>query len=166
VTAVVEDAAGRIYAATGRGLDRLDPSTGRIRTYWKGESLPVGEINAAIRDPAGVLWASYAAGLIRILPADDPPSSSPEVLISAMRVAGEPYHILALGQSQVQYFELPWNRNSLEVDFVSPGFGPDDGLGYQIKLEGGDNSDWSRPSEQRTVVYANLAPGRYRFVAH
>jgi ligand-binding sensor domain-containing protein/signal transduction histidine kinase len=165
VTAVVEDAAGRIYAATGRGLDRLDPSTGRIRTYWKGESLPVGEINAAIRDRAGALWASYAAGLIRILPADDPPSSSPEVLISAMRVAGEPHHISALGQSQVQYFELPWNRNSLEVGFVSPGFGPDDGLGYQIKLEGGDNSDWSRPSEQRTVVYANLAPGRYRFEA-
>ena len=164
VTAVVEDAAGRIYATTGRGLDRLDPTTGLIRTYWKGDSLPVGEMNAAIRDRAGALWVSYGAGVIRILPGDDLPSSTPAVLISGVHVAGEPQHISALGQSDLQYFELPWNRNSLEVDFVSPGSGPDAGLRYQIKLEGG-GSDWSRPSEQRRVMYANLAPGRYRFLA-
>ncbi|HEX6464730.1 MAG TPA: ATP-binding protein, partial [Vicinamibacterales bacterium] len=165
VTAVVEDAGGRIYAATGRGLDRLDPATGRIRTYWKGESLPAAENDAAIRDHAGVLWLSYSAGVIRIVPADDAPSSAPAVFISGIRVAGEPQHISALGQSALQDFDLPWNRNSLEVDFVSPGSGPDEGLRYQIKLEGGDRSDWSSPSEQRRVAYANLAPGRYRFLA-
>ena len=164
VTAVVEDTAGRIYAATGRGLDRLDPASGRIRTYRKGESLPAGEINAAIRDRAGTLWASYPAGLIRILPDDDPPSSSAAVFISSLRVSGDLQHISALGQSELQYFELPWNRNSLDVDFVAPGLGPGDGLRYQIKLEGG-GSDWSSPSDQRRVVYANLAPGRYRFQA-
>jgi two-component sensor histidine kinase len=164
VTAVVEDTAGRIYAATGRGLDRLDPATGRIRTYRKGESLPIGEIGAAIRDREGALWASYSAGVIRIVPVDDPPSSSSEVFISGIRVAGQPQHISALGQSELEYFELPWNRNSLEVDFGAPGFGPGDGLRYQFKLEGGP-SDWSSPSEQRRVMYANLAPGRYRFLA-
>jgi two-component sensor histidine kinase len=164
VTAVVDDTAGRIYAATGRGLDRLDPATGRIRTYRKGESLPIGEIGAAIRDRTGVLWFSYGAGVIRIVPADDPPSDSPAVFISSVRVAGQPQHISALGQAELQYFELPWNRNSLEVDFGAPGFGPADGLRYQIKLEG-SGSDWSSPSEQRRVMYANLAPGRYRFLA-
>ena len=164
VTAVVEDTGGHIYAATGRGLDRLDPATGRIRTYRKGESLPVGEINALIRDRTGVLWASYSAGVVRIVPADDLPSSSPAVVISGIRVAGEPQQSAALGQSELEYFELPWNRNSLDVDFVAPGFGPDDGVRYQIKLEG-SGSDWSSPSEQRTVAYANLAAGRYRFLA-
>lgn len=164
VSAVVDDAAGHIYAATGRGLDRLDPETGRIRTYWKGDSLPVGEINAAVRDRAGVLWASYIAGVIRIVPADDRPPGKPVVLISGIRVAGDPQHISALGQSELQPFELPWDRNSLEIDFAAPGFGPGDGLRYQIKLEGG-GSDWSGPSEQRRVTYANLAPGRYRFLA-
>src|SRR5262249_14154320 len=163
VTTVVEDTAGHIYAATGRGLDRLDPATGRIRTYRKGESLPVGEINAAIRDRAGVLWASYGAGVIRIVPADDVPPSPAAVLISGVSVASEPHQMSALGQSELQYFELPWNRNSLEIDFVAPGFGPGEELRYQIKLEGGD-SDWSSPSEQRRVAYANLAAGRYRFL--
>jgi ligand-binding sensor domain-containing protein/two-component sensor histidine kinase len=164
VTAVVEDAAGHIYAATGRGLDRLDPATGLIRTYRKGENLPVGEMNAAIRDRAGVLWFSHTAGVIRIVPGDDPASTSPAVVINNVGIAGQTLHISALGQSELQYFELPWNRNSLEVDYVAPGFGPGEGLRYQIKLEGG-GSDWNRPSEQRRVVYANLAPGRYRFLA-
>lgn len=163
VTAVVEDSTGYIYAATGRGLDRLDPATGRIRTYLKGESLPVGEVGAAIRDRTGILWASHIAGVIRIVPGDVLPSSVPAVLISGIRVAGEPQHISALGQSELPYFELPWNRNSLDVDFVAPGFGPGDDLRYQIKLEGG-GSDWSSPSDQRNVAFANLAPGRYRFL--
>jgi two-component sensor histidine kinase len=164
VTAVVEDAAGHIYATTGRGLDRLDPATGRVRTYRKGEGLPVGEFAAAIRDRAGVLWFTYSAGVIRIVPANDHPSSPAAVLISGIRVAGEPQQMSALGQPDLTYFELPWNRNSLEIDFTAPGFGPGDGLRYQIQLEGG-NPDWSSPSEQRRVAYANLAPGSYRFLA-
>jgi signal transduction histidine kinase len=164
VTAVVEDASGHIYAATGRGLDRLDPATGRIRTYRKGDSLPVGEFAAAIRDRAGVLWFSYSAGVIRIVPAKDRPSSPAAVLVSGIRVAGEPRLMSALGQPEVPYFELPWTRNSLEIDLTAPGFGPGDGLRYQIQLEG-SHQDWSSPSEQRRVAYANLAPGSYRFLA-
>ena len=166
VTAVVEDATGRIYAATGRGLDRLDPATGRIRTYRKGESLPVGEIGAAIRDRTGVLWFSYGAGVIRIVPDGESSSSSPVVVINSIGIPGQPQRMWepALGQSELRYVELPWNRNALEVHYVAPGFGPDEGIRYQIKLEGG-GSDWSSPSDQRRVVYANLAPGRYRFQA-
>jgi signal transduction histidine kinase/ligand-binding sensor domain-containing protein len=164
VTAVVEDRLGRIYAGTARGLDRLDPTTGLMRSYRAGDDLPIGEMQAAIRDRAGVLWASYNSGLVRIVPTDDPPSVAPSVLITGLRVAGQKHILSALGQSELPYFELPWNRNSLEVEFVSPGFGPADGLRYQIRLEGGD-SDWSPPSEQRSIVYANLASGRYRFQA-
>ncbi len=164
VSAVVEDRLGRIYAGTARGLDRLDPTTGRIRTYRAGDGLPIGEMQAAIRDRTGVLWASYNSGLVRIVPTDDPPSVAPTVLITGIRVAGQTQTISALGQLNLQYFELPWNHNSLEVDFVSPGFGAADGLRYQIKLEGGD-PEWSSPSDERRIVYANLAPGRYRFTA-
>jgi signal transduction histidine kinase/sugar lactone lactonase YvrE len=164
VTAVVEDRLGRIYAGTARGIDRLEPVTGRIRSHPAGEGLPLSEMLAAIRDRTGVLWASYATGLVRIVPADDPPSVASSVLITSVRVAGQHQAISALGQSELQFFELPWNRNSLEVNFVSPGFGPSDGLRYQFRLEGG-GSEWSSPSDQRNVVYANLAPGRYRFQA-
>ena len=162
VTAVVEDRFGRIYAGTARGIDRLDPATGRIRFHRAGEGLPLGEMQAGLRDRAGALWASYSTGLVRIVPGEDPPSVAASVLVTSLRVAGQEQPISALGQSELPFFELSWNQNSLEVDFLSPGFGPADGLRYQIRLEGGD-SEWSTPSDQRTVVYANLAPGRYGF---
>jgi len=164
VGAVVEDQRGRIYAGTARGIDRLDPTTGRIRSLRAGEGLPLGDVLAAIRDRAGVLWVSYHTGLVRIVPADDAPPVESPVVITGVRVAGQEQPISALGQSELPYLELPWNRNSLEVAFVSPGFGPSDGLRYQIRLDGG-HARWSSPSDQRDVVYANLAPGRYRFEA-
>ena len=164
VTAVVEDRLGRIYAGTARGIDRLiRPRDGSDPTA-PARGCPSAKCSQRIRDRTGVLWASYTTGLVRIVPGDDPPSVAASVLITSVRVAGQQQAISALGQSELQFFELPWNRNSLEVDFAAPGFGPADGLRYQIKLEGGD-SDWSDPSEQRNVVYANLAPGRYRFQA-
>ena len=164
ITAVVEDRLGRIYAGTARGIDRLDPATGQIRSHRAGDGLPIGEMQAAIRDRAGVLWASYTTGLVRIAPGDEPPEVLPPFSSPRSRVAGQDQAISALGQPELQFFELPWNRNSLEVEFVAPGFGPADGLRYQIRLEGGD-PDWSGPSEQRRVLYASLAPGRYRFQA-
>ena len=36
-------------------------------------------------------------------------------------------------------------------------------LRYQYRLEGAD-ADWSALSEQRTVTYASLSPGRYTFL--
>jgi glucose-6-phosphate-specific signal transduction histidine kinase len=36
-------------------------------------------------------------------------------------------------------------------------------LRYQYRLEG-TGMDWSTPTEQRTIDFANLAPGRYRFL--
>ena len=164
VSAVVEDRLGRIYAGTARGIDRLDPTTGRIRSRYTGDGLPIGDMLAAIRDSSGVLWASYLTGVVRIVPGEEPSEVAASVLITSVRVAGQKQSISALGQTDLPSFELPWNRNSLEVNFLSPGFGPADGLRYQIRLDGGD-SEWSSPSDQRTVVYANLAPGRYRFQA-
>ena len=114
----------------------------------------------------GVLWASpHRIGVIRIVPGDDPPSTTPVSSSAASASAGEPQPISALGSRSCGTSSCRWNRNSLEVDFVSPGFGPDDGVRYQIKLEGGD-PDWSSPSRSSArSAYANLAPGRYRFLA-
>jgi signal transduction histidine kinase len=46
---------------------------------------------------------------------------------------------------------------------VALGFSPGEGLRYQYKLEGA-TEDWSQLADQRTVNFANLAPGRYRYL--
>ena len=41
---VVEDLSGRIYVATGRGIDRIDPVSGQIRHYLSADGVPTGAL--------------------------------------------------------------------------------------------------------------------------
>ena len=59
--------------------------------------------------------------------------------------------------------ELAHSQNNLQIDFFGIDFSAGEPLRYQYKLEGADQ-DWSAPTEQRTVTYARLQPGAYRFL--
>ena len=160
--AVVTDRMGDVYVGTARGIDRLDPDTGRLRHFTASDGLPPQETNGALRDAAGALWFTYTSGLVRFVPHEDVPHGPPVVLITGLRVAGQPHLISALGQVEVPPLELPAHRNSVQIDFSALGFGPGEGLQYQYRLDGGDGN-WSRASDRRTVNYASLSPGSYRF---
>jgi len=84
------------------------------------------------------------------------------VLISALKVAGISRPVSALGEQDVALTDLSPDRNQLQVDFLALGFGTGEVLRYQFRLDGADD-DWNAPGDQRTVTYASLAPGRYRF---
>jgi signal transduction histidine kinase len=85
------------------------------------------------------------------------------VLITALRVAGLPRGVSAVGENEMALPDLPANENQLQVNFIGLNFTSGNVLRYQYKLEGAD-TDWSAPGEQREVNYANLAPGRYVFL--
>jgi signal transduction histidine kinase len=164
VWCVTEDQWGHIYAGTGRGLDRLDPETGHIKHYTAADGLLRGKVTSAYRDRHGVLWfASNVHGLSRLVPEPDPPQTPPPILISGLRIAGVVQPISQLGETEVPRFDLGPNQNQLNVDFVGLSFAPGEALRYQYRLEGADQ-DWSPLSDRRSVNYANLAPGRYRFL--
>jgi signal transduction histidine kinase len=58
--------------------------------------------------------------------------------------------------------DLAPGHNNVEVEFRALHFDTGEGLSYQYRLEGAD-ADWSKPSGDQTVRYANLAPGIYHF---
>ncbi len=159
--AVVEDNWGRIYVGTGRGIDRIDPASGQIRHYTSADGVPTGSI-AAVRDGQGALWFAAPKGLLRFVPQIDPRQRPPPILITALDVGGRPQPISAVGESDVRLSE-PSGNPRLQIDFVALGFSHGDGLQYQYTLEGADRA-WSPPSTQRTVNFASLAPGSYRFL--
>ena len=163
ITAVSEDQWGRIYVGTGRGIDRFHPVTGHIKHYTTADGLPLGQMEAAVRDHRGALWFSFATGLVRLVPEPERPPMPPPILITGLRIAGDPHPISALGEVEIAPIELSPNRNQLQIDFVALGFSPGEGLRYQYLLEGASD-DWSQLADQRTVHFANLAPGRYRFL--
>jgi two-component sensor histidine kinase len=84
------------------------------------------------------------------------------VLITGLRVSGVPQLVSALGERDLSLPDFAATQNQLQFDFVGLGFGPGDVLRYQYRLDGA-NADWSELGVQRTVTYAGLAPGRYRF---
>jgi signal transduction histidine kinase len=159
---LTEDLLGDIYIGTGRGLDQLNPEDGRIKHYTARDGLINGNVRVAFRDRHGNLWFA-SNGLSRLVPRPAPPEPPPPILISGLRVDGVAHPISQLGETEVGGMDLSPGENQLNIDFVGLSFGPGEVLRYQYKLEGADR-DWSQSSDQRSVNYANLAPGRYRFM--
>src|ERR1019366_5305810 len=164
VSGLSEDRWGRMYAATGRGIDRFEPqpgSLGRIQRYTTADGVAPGALDLAFRDRQGSIWFSTPLGLSQLVPTVDRPQSPPPVLVTGVSLGGVAQAISDLGQSTVSGLRFP--QNPLRVDYVGLGFLPGGALRYQYMLEGAD-SDWSAPTDQRTVIYARLAAGSYRFL--
>ncbi len=163
VFSLAEDDGGRIYVAGGRGVDRLDPKTAILHHFTSANGLPPGDTQFLYRDRTGSIWFASFYGLARYRPEPDQITETPAPLLRALRVGGDPYPISETGEQAVTGMELTPGHNSLEVEFRALHFDIGEGLSYQYWLEGAD-TDWSKPSDDQTVRYANLAPGRYRFV--
>src|SRR5262245_4445490 len=158
---LIEDNFGRIYVGHARGVDRLDPNTGHIKHYTTADGLPPGVIECATRDAQGALWFGGSGGLARLIPEPDKPRQAPTILLTGLRVAGERRPVSELGEESLPALTLEPSQTQVSVDFLGLGASLGEELKYQYRLEGAQN-DWSEPSPQRTVDFANLAPGAYR----
>ena len=163
IEVITEDRSGYIYVGGGRGLDRLDPATGRIKHFTTADGLPPGLFRAAFHDRNGVLWLGTTDGLARLNTRPERPTAAPPVLISGLHVRGVPQLVSALGEHRMAFPDFAPHQNQLQIDFVGLGFAPGDVLRYQYRLDGAD-ADWSALSDQRSVTYASLSPGRYTFL--
>jgi signal transduction histidine kinase len=155
IGALAEDLAGRIYAAGESLIDRLDPDTGRLRTFTTADGVLSGTLRAAFRDRRGDLWFGGDQGLCRLQPREDR-TDQPIVLIHSIRVNGEDQPLSALGETAPAELHLAPSQRRVQIEFG--GFRHD--LLYQTRLSGVDQ-DWTSSSTSRSVDYLSLAPGRY-----
>jgi ligand-binding sensor domain-containing protein len=160
---ITEDNDGNIFAGGGHGLDRIEPTSGRVKHFTSADGLAPGSLRAAFRDHAGVLWFGTSKGISRLSPVANKPAGPPFVLITGLRIAGLPQPLSALGETDLSLPDFAPNQNDIQLSFVALGFASGEVLRYQYRLEGTD-ADWSALSEERTVNFALLAPGKYRFL--
>jgi ligand-binding sensor domain-containing protein len=160
ILALAEDLAGRIYAASGRGIDRLDPATGRVHRFATPDGLPPGELRVAFRDRHGALWFGGDQGLVRIEPQEER-TEPPAVLVYSIRVNGRARPISDLGEAEPALLSLSASERQLQVDFG--GFRHD--LAYQTRLSGIDR-DWTvaSPRAASTICRWPRAATSSRFV--
>jgi len=163
VRSITEDLYGNIYVGTARGVDRISPDTTRIRHFSISDGLAGDFVVASFRDRSGALWFGTPNGLSRLIATPPAALAAPPVWISGVRIAGERHPVSELGSAEVPVAELGHSQNNLQIDFFGVDFSAGESLRYQYKLEGADQN-WSAPAEQRTVTFANLQPGRYRFL--
>jgi ligand-binding sensor domain-containing protein/signal transduction histidine kinase len=164
VWALGEDDAGRIYVGTARGLDRLDPDTGRIRHFGPADGLAGSIVNAILADDRGRLWISTNGGISVLDPRRERDASTPPpAYISRVAISGQDLALPESGTRRLGELRLPWPRNTIAFAWVGVGFESERGIRYQTRLIGAD-ADWSPPAESRAVNYANLGPGRYTFL--
>ena len=162
VSAVTSDLAGRIYLGTSRGVDRLHPETGSMVRFTTADGLPNNFVNVAYRDRHGDVWFGTLHGLARLTPRTGGSTGPSRVYISSVRVAGRVLPLSELGETLVAPLSLSSRGGPIEVSFFGVDFGPGESLRYQYRLDGADHG-WSEPTSQRTVQYASLHPGGYRF---
>jgi len=161
VTAAIEDRFGRIYFGTGRGIDRLDPETGRMQHFTTADGLADNFVNVATAMKDGTLWFGTLYGLSSFTPQPDRARTAPKILISSVSVNGQRRSVGELGKAEIQLPELSANENQIEIDFVSLNFAAGERLAYQYRF-GGDER-WSTPTQDRKVTLPNLSSGRFQF---
>jgi two-component sensor histidine kinase len=163
ISSFTEDELGRIYISTSRGIDRVDPTTLKVKRYAFADGLPSTAPEVSYRDRLGRLWFGSRDALLRLITESDSPSAPPQTRISELLIEGDSYPLSSIGEHDLSNLELESDRNHLRVSFFGLGFSVSDQLKYQYRLEGMDR-DWGEPTEQRTVILANLSPGPYRFL--
>ncbi len=158
-TCVTEDEFARIYVCTGRGLDRLNTETGQIENFTTADGLPNSFPQYSFRDRNKVLWFGTTDGVARFTPEPARQRKPPNVLITGLRVGGEPQPISILGESVVPSLALTSDQRQVTVDFVGLGASLGEKLRYEYRF---GESDWI-PTAERTVNFANLDSGDYQF---
>ncbi len=164
VWCVAEGRDGLIYIGTGNGLDRLDPMTGQIQRFSPADSLAGGLVTACRADRRGNIWLATTAGLSRFDPGTTPlPARRPPVFITRLQVGGVDTPLPETGLRDIPRFRVPQPDDGVLIEYVGLGVGAGRALRYRHQLSGAGMA-WSEPTEQRSVYYAHLAPGRYRFL--
>jgi signal transduction histidine kinase/ligand-binding sensor domain-containing protein len=163
VLCVTEDRHGTLYLGHGKGVDQLDPQTGRIRRLTTADGLPSSVVTVAYRASDGSLWFGTPAGPSRYLPEVPRSEAPPPVFLGDLRIGGTRVPLPPLGVLDLGGLELPAERNQVEVHFIGISFAYGAGLRYQYRLEG-SAAGWSEPRAERSVLLGNLAPGGYRFL--
>jgi ligand-binding sensor domain-containing protein len=158
-TSVTEDEFGRIYFGTWHGIDRLTPETGQIENFTTADGLPTSYIESAYRDRKNNLWFATGKGLVRFVPEPLRARQPPNVLITGLRVEGIPQSVSILGASEVPPLDLKSDQRQITVDFIGLGATLGERLKYEYRFTG---SDWT-PTDERSLNFANLAAGDYRF---
>ena len=154
---VLADSRSDIWLFGNVGLDRR--SGERLTHYGRGSGLIEleGSAGASFEDAEGSLWFGTGMGVVRFTPGLEVVATvSPPVFIEEATSDDRPFTPAVRGNG------ARLSQGAVRIRFASPSFRDESAIRFRYRLEGA-NGVWSPASSDRSITYAGLNPGRYRF---
>jgi len=151
---VLVDAEGNVWGYTNHGLSKFDGKTFENYTEADGLLHLEGAATAALQTSNGDLWFGSAEGLMRHTPEKNQRIDlPPPVVIESVQIGSQE---IVPGQ------QLPYRPGSLHIEFAGLSFHDEDAVTFRYRLSGIE-TDWTDGGTTRSVTYAGLGGGQYRF---
>lgn len=169
VRAVIEDAQGEIWVSTNGGISRWDRQKKRFFNYTQRHGIPLGDFmdGSACLDETGNLYFGSQNGVCCFNPlkVETQSRKGVQVEITEFRSYGtsqmkEKKEDIILGLEDE--IRLPYNRNTFRIIFNVLDYTQNPQAEYAYIMEG-LSANWFELSDENSVTFRNLSPGRYVF---
>jgi signal transduction histidine kinase/ligand-binding sensor domain-containing protein len=159
---MVELPDGRMAIGAQKGLDILDPRSGKVVHLSVREGLASNEISVAMVDRGGALWLGTINGLSRLSSIPSPPRflPPPRLRVDAIHIDGAPIPVPELGATSIGGVRIQYPRHAMSVGFSAPHFDPAHPLRFEYRLL--PDETWTLARTQRAIVFDQLPAGAGR----
>ncbi|MCP4692732.1 MAG: response regulator, partial [Desulfobacterales bacterium] len=171
VAAIEEDDRGYLWIASDKGLSRFNPRTGVFRNYDKRDGLQGNRflVNASYKNARGELFFGGANGFNIFHPGQLKENPYiPNVVFTDFRLFNKPAPVgenapLKRHINRARRISLAHDQSVFSIAFVALNYRHSRKNRYAHRMEGFDRDFTYTDSDDRSVTYTNLDPGRYIF---
>lgn len=172
IYAMQKDKKENLWISSSRGLVRLNTIKNEITVYTKEHGLLTDQFNyrSAFTDKTGNMYFGTVKGMISFNPDSTAPNCYiPPIYITGFQInnnevsVGSKNSPLSHSIIFTDKIVLPYNQNTISIDFACLDYRFPESIPYEYKLEGIDEN-WTKLSTNRKAFFTNLPPGNYSFL--
>lgn len=161
---IIREAADHSLWVTGEGYHGILHRHSDGTSQWQPMPLlasGAAELYAVTPEADGTVWAAGAEGfLMRYSPALVPPA--PAFTVSIRQVQSQAGLTAFAGSGTPTAPHLPYQHNTLRIEFAAPFFEDPGKVEYKVRLDGAD-TEWSKWTTETHRDFTHLFEGGYRF---
>jgi len=165
IFSLTEDRFGRIYAGSLKGVDRLDPDTGRVDHFDTSTGLVNNLVLDSMTSPEGDIWFATDGGANRYRPTENTQTNPPAVFIDRVTADGVDLTVALRGVAAVPQISLPSGTDVIDIGFAAVDLTPGSRLEFEFSIDI-DTEFWTSANGDRSVRLAGLAPGNHTISIH
>ncbi len=172
---LILDKDGNLIVGTERGVDKIyldkNRNVTRIKNFGEVEGFEDIQTipNSHFQEANGDIWFGTAKGIYKYQPENEHLNLiDPITYISGLKLFYNEVDWSDYSDSLSRWFRLPinlslpYNKNSLVVEYFGNSLVNPEEVKYQFRLDGLEKT-WSPVTHKTEAVYTNLTPGEYTF---